>query len=249
MKTIALVIFLLSNFIRLFAQVDQEPMITDRPGEGTDAPFVVGPGILQIETGIFWQDDAIPSQQLARYPTTLVRVGLVERIELRASLDVFEEGRRTATLISPLVLGTKIHLTENDGWIPQSALMVNFILPDFGSESVQNEYVLPQIKLLMGHTLNEWLGLTTNIGIEWGGDVFTTPEHSYAASFDIGVNDYISAFAEFYGYWSSIDDSHLFNAGGTLLLLPDLQFDLSAGIGLSDNAPDYYVGGGISLRI
>ncbi|MEQ9438550.1 MAG: transporter [Cyclobacteriaceae bacterium] len=229
------------------AQVEKEPLITDRPGEGTDAAFVVSPATVQVEMGFLYQNDVISDQKLALYPTTLVRVGLIEGVELRASANIFEEGEDSPVYVSPLVIGTKVHLTDNKGWIPQSALMVNFTLPNIGSEEVQTEFTQPQIKLLMSHTLTDHLGLTTNLGIAWENDL-PSPVHSYAASLDISITDYLGAFGEFYGFWSATDDIHLFNAGATILLLPDFQIDLAGGIGINEAAPDFYAGGGISVR-
>nr|WKN36428.1 transporter [Tunicatimonas sp. TK19036] len=240
-----LCVFCLSAF-QLWAQNEKEPLITDRPGEGTDAAFVVSPSTVQVEMGFLYQKDDAASQKLVLYPTALVRVGIIDRVELRASANIFEDGENSPTYISPLILGTKVHLTENQGWIPQASLLVNFTLADIGSEEVQTEYAQPQIKLLMNHTITEWLGLTTNLGIAWEGASY--PVQSYAASFDITVNEYIGAFGEFYGFWSSMDASHLFNAGGTILLLPDFQIDLAGGVGISENAPDYYAGAGVSVR-
>ncbi|MGB3586858.1 MAG: transporter [Tunicatimonas sp.] len=252
MKVFFFLSVLLISHISLFGQVlrDIDPMITDRPGQGTDAPAVVEPGHVQVEIGFLYQDDPNPRQELFLYPNTLVRIGLIERFELRVSADLFQEGLGDVTFVSPITLGTKIGITENRGIIPQSALIANITLPREGPLEVFNPIATPELRLLMTHALTQNVSLTTNLGIAWEADpiIIRYPNHSYAASLDISLNDYLAAFGEFYGFWSQLDHSHLFNLGGTVLLLPDLQLDVSGGVGISENAPDYFVSIGVSVR-
>ena len=252
MKTVFLAVFVFLSIIQVKAQVleNLDPLVTDRPGQGTDAPGVLSPGRVQVELGFLYQDDPISNQQLILYPNTLVRVGLVERVEFRASADIFQGGIGEPTYLSPIILGTKIGLTENRGIIPQSALIVNVTMPKEEPLEVSNPIATPELRLLMNHGLSKSLSLTTNLGISWANDrgTFQYPNHSYAASLDIGINDFLAAFGEFYGFWSQLDHSHLFNLGGAVLLLPDLQLDVSGGVVLSVNAPDYFVSSGLSVR-
>ena len=44
-------------------------------------------------------------------------------------------------------------------------------------------------------------------------------------------------------------EAHSFDAGLTYLLNPRLQLDLSAGVGLSGAAPDWFVGTGVAFRV
>jgi len=235
----------------LFAQVldDIDPLVTDRPGQGTDAPVVLKPGRVQLELGFLYQGDPAADQQLLLYPNTLVRIGLVEQLELRVSADLFQEGTDAPTFVSPIIVGTKIGITENQGIIPESAVIINVTLPREGPREVWNPIATPEMRLLMTHALTRSLSLTTNFSIAWEADpVIRYPNHSYAASLDLGINDYLTTFGEFYGFWSLQGQSHLFNLGGTVLLLPDLQLDLSGGVGLTRNAPDYFVSVGVSVR-
>jgi len=238
--------------ISLLAQIfeAQEPLITDRPGAGTDAPYVLAPGEVQIEMGFLYQDDSNLDQTVILYPNTLVRVGALERLEFRASATIFQQGPRESIYISPVTLGAKIDVSENQGLIPKSAVIINLTLPREGPDEVVNLAAHPEIRLLMNHGITSSFSITTNLSASWVNleDSVTFPLHSYAASFDLGVTEYITTFAEFYGFWSRSNSSHLFNAGGTLLLLPDLQLDLSGGVGLTENAPNYFVSLGFSVR-
>ncbi|MEM6843248.1 MAG: transporter [Bacteroidota bacterium] len=252
MKFIFLTWAFFSTAILSLAQVleDLDPLVTDRPGQGTDAPTVLSPGRVQVELGFLYQEDPDASQRLFLYPNTLVRIGLVERVEFRVSADLFQEGTGQPTFLSPIVLGTKVGLTKNKGLIPESALIVNVTMPREGPIEVWNPIATPELRLLMSHALSNRLALTTNLGIVWENDPVSIryPNHSYAASLDISVNDYVAAFTEFYGFWSQLEQSHLFNMGGAILLLPDLQLDISGGVAFSDSAPDYFLSSGVSVR-
>jgi hypothetical protein len=55
---------------------------------------------------------------------------------------------------------------------------------------------------------------------------------------------------ESYGRYSTDEDpDHRMDAGITYLLTPNLQLDASAGMGISEAAPDYFVSIGCTLRI
>ncbi|MGD1895201.1 MAG: transporter [Cyclobacteriaceae bacterium] len=252
MRFYFLICLLLVASLNAVAQIleAQEPLITDRPGQGTDAPYVLTPGEVQVEMGFLYQDDSNLDQTVILYPNTLVRIGVLERLELRASATLFQQGPRDETYVSPVTLGAKIDVSENRGLIPKSAVIINFTLPREGPEEVLNLAAQPEIRLLMNHGITSNFSITTNLSAAWINveDVVTFPLHSYAASFDLGVTEYITTFAEFYGFWSRSDTSHLFNFGGTILLLPDLQLDLSGGLGLTKNAPNYFVSAGFSVR-
>ncbi|MGB3778405.1 MAG: transporter [Tunicatimonas sp.] len=233
---------------QLLAQ-SEEPLSTDRPGEGTDAASVVGAGIGQLETGVFQEWEIEGGYSLGYYPTALLRYGILDRVELRLSSGLFTGGPQAGVGWSPLDLATKVALIEEaQGWIPQAALLVGLTLPATGSEAVQSNFTQPRVVLLLNHSINSWLGITTNLGAHWEND---SPEtiYRYAMSFDFSLSERIGAFAEFYGDLPEASaTSHLFNAGFTYLLTNDLQLDLAAGTALTDNAPDFYIGGGVSWR-
>lgn len=230
-----------------WAQSDS-PLSTDRPGEGTDAASVVGVGVGQLEAGIFreWNGEG---SSLTYYPTALMRYGALDRIELRLSTGLYSNNARSTTGWLPLDLATKVALTEQaNGWIPQAALLVGFTLPATGSAEVQSQFTQPRVVLLLNNPINSWLGITTNLGAHWEND---SPEtiYRYAMSFDFSLSERVGAFAEFYGDLPEASaTSHLFNAGFTYLVTNDLQLDVASGIALTDNAPDFYVGGGVSWR-
>ena len=226
----------------------EEPISTDRPGEGTDAATVVGKSTLQLETGLFREWERRDDDYLVLYPTTLLRYGLTERVEVRASSGLFSD-QRTSSGWLPVDVATKVALTDEPrGWLPQSALLVGLTLPRTGSSFAQSQFTQPHIVLLLNHTLTSWLGVTTNLGAHWEDD---SPEtiYRYALSLDFMLSDRIGAFAEVYGDLPEASgNDHLVNGGFTLLITDDVQLDLAAGSALTTGAPDLYVGGGVSVR-
>ena len=247
MRYLTIYFFVLSTTF-LHAQ-SEEPLSTDRPGEGTDAATVLGTGNLQVEAGLFREWENQEDYTLLQYPTVLLRYGIVDRVEVRVSSGLFSDQTMTATGWAPVDVSTKVALIEeSQGWIPQTALLVGLTLPQTGSTSAQSRFTQPHIVLLLNHSLTSWLGITTNLGAHWEDD---SPEtiYRYALSFDFSVSDRVGAFAEFYGDLPEARASdHLFNAGFTFLVNNDLQLDLAAGSALTRGAPDFYVGGGISAR-
>ena len=233
---------------QLIAQ-SEEPLVTDRPGEGTDAAAVVGAGVGQIEVGVFREWESNENYRLGYYPTALIRYGVLDRAEIRLSSGLYANEEQTGAGWSPLDVSTKVALIEEaQGAIPQAALLVGLTLPATGSSEVQSEFTQPRVVLLLNNPINSWLGITTNLGAHWEND---SPEtiYRYAMSFDFSLSERVGAFAEFYGDLPEASaTSHLFNAGFTYLLTNDLQLDLAAGTALTDNAPDFYVGGGVSWR-
>jgi hypothetical protein len=227
----------------------ESPLSTDRPGEGTDAASVVGVGVGQLEAGVLREWETASDYSLGYYPTTLLRYGVLERIELRVSSGLYQDNTRSTIGWSPLDLATKVALTEqSDGWMPQAALLVGFTLPATGSAEVQSQFTQPRVVLLLNNPINSWLGITTNLGAHWEND---SPEtiYRYAVSFDFSLSERVGAFTEFYGDLPEASATgHLFNAGFIYLVTNDLQLDVASGISLTDNAPDFYVGGGVSWR-
>ena len=60
------------------------------------------------------------------------------------------------------------------------------------------------------------------------------------------------SFAEFFGFvpeGGPEPTTNLFDAGFTFLSSKTVQIDMSAGLGLNDNADDWFVGAGISVRL
>ena len=231
------------------AQSEPPPLGADRPGQGTDAASVMSRGAVQLEAGLFHEWNTGDGYAYWDVPTALLRYGITDRVEARLSSGLFTDQSRSGVGWSPLSVSTKVALVEQArGWIPQAALLVGLTLPSTGSEAVQPRYTEPNVVLLLNHSLSPWLGITTNLGAGWSSDS-PAATYRYAFSFDFSLSERLGAFAEFYGDLPEADaSSHLFNAGFVYLLTPNVQLDLAGGTGLTTEAPDFYVGGGLVVR-
>ena len=231
------------------AQSDPPPLGADRPGQGTDAASVMSRGAVQLEAGLFHEWNTEDGYSYWDAPTALLRYGITDRVEVRLTSGLYTDQERSGAGWSPLSVATKVALVEQgQGWVPQTALLVSLTLPSTGSEAVQPRFTEPDITLLLNHSVNSWLGITTNLGAGWGSDS-PAATYRYAVSFDLTLSERLGAFAEFYGNLPEADaSSHLFNAGFVYLLTPNVQLDLASGAGLTEEAPDFYVGGGIVVR-
>jgi hypothetical protein len=232
---------------------------TDRPGEGTDSPFLVPLGTIQVENGFFFQFDQTGSdfeRQNFSIPTGLVRYGILPNIELRLGYgyvyqNVASDGEQAQEIsgFDAISLGAKIFISEQKNLLPQMSLITSFTLPSTGHTNFQSNYLAPTIRLLAGHSVTEWLGITTNFDVNWDDDL-TQAIIGYAISFDYSFSNQWGGFTEFYGYLPEKSESeHLFNAGLVYLLNQDFQLDASAGFAFTENAPDFFISAGFAFRV
>ncbi len=233
----------------IFSALAQEPLSTDRPGEGTDAPTLVPKGSVQLETGFFLEQDQPQNgaeNTLMKVPTTLLRLGLLNNFELRISEDLLLEDEVRAGALS---IGAKIGIAPEGEVLPALSLSAMLTLPATGSDRYASQFTQPALKLLMNKSLNDFLGLTGNLGVQWEND---QPQavYTYALSFDLSLADKVGGFVEFYGSLPEADGNiHQINYGLTFLLAPLFQIDVASGLAFTAEAPDYYIGGGISWRL
>ncbi|MFP4092286.1 MAG: transporter [Cyclobacteriaceae bacterium] len=239
------------------------PMATDRPGLGSDAPITVPKGYLQLEAGFQMDRDRTTTGTMEVdeiawvYPTSLFRYGILDNWEFRVSFDLLtvesqlinRDLRSVERGVSPLNLGTKVSITEEQGWIPYMSVQLSLSIASTGSEDFRTRFTQPTIIWLMTKSITDKLDLTINLGSSWEDDL-PAATYSYAASFDMSLQEKLGTFLEFYGFMPEAGPNmHLVNYGLTYLLNPALQLDVSSGVGLNREATDYFIGLGLSGRI
>ncbi len=245
---------------------DPAELITDRPDQ-TESSVCVPEGSVQVELGwTFTRDDegGVRSES-QEAPGTLVRIGLAERFELRLGwtgyvsqeLEFRDAGFRVdADGAGDAEVGAKIYLKPERGNSPEVAFLISSSVP-VGDDELTSDHYEPSFRLLLAHTLSDRLSLGYNVGMAWGteidddGDSDTLSSYEYTVALGIGVNDRLGAFVELYGEVpasASGSSAHSFDGGFTYLLRDNLQLDFAGGIGLSDAAPDWFVGVGLSVR-
>jgi hypothetical protein len=100
----------------------------------------------------------------------------------------------------------------------------------------------------MQHTVSEKQTLSYNLGAEWDGDT-AEPIFVYTLTTGYALTEKIGGYVELYGFLPQTQKpDHRFDAGFTYLFNPNHQLDLSGGVGISKNAPDYFISVGYSFR-
>lgn len=253
MKTILTVIVIIFS-AAAFAQ-EKAPLVTDRPDQ-TEAPILVPQGAIQVETGFQIQQNKTEGvrEHEYTYNTTLIKYGVNENFELRLineyvgnSLSTSTETKRRQGF-NPLAVGVKIKLNEAKGAWPDAALIGHINLAS-GSGEFQATHTSADFRFTLAHSLTDRLALSYNLGAEWEGE---NPGATflYTLSLAYGFTDRIGGFVEGYSFFP--EDSKADNrvdAGITFLVTPVVQWDVSAGLGLSENAPDSFVSTGLSFRL
>jgi hypothetical protein len=261
MKNI-LILILLSATSQLVLSQNEEvnipDIITDRPDQ-TESAAIVPLNMLQIETGFVYEGDESHFAEFSNttFNSTLLRYGLFKSTELRIGMEYLNEevqlkasnAESSFSGFSPLYTGLKVKITEEEGWLPEMAILASLTWPAPASESLKPSYVAPAMRLAFAHTLSENLSVGYNLGAEWNGE---TPNaaYYYSLAFGIGLTSQIGAFIESYGsMYEELKPEHKADAGFTWMLSKNFQLDISGGIGLSEISPDYFIGFGLSYRI
>lgn len=244
----------------LYAQEENttaEPMVTDRP-DATESPLTVPKGSLQVETGGFYtsfEENDFKTETYG-YNTTLLRYGIFDNFEFRLGWN-FEETRFSfngqeaddvLSGFSPLLAGMKVEIADEDGWKPQIGLIGHLFLPFTAGSDYRPETTGADFRFSFSNTLSEKSSLSYNVGAAWGND---SPEiaYIYTIAYGYAVTDTFGVYAEVYGDFP--EDSranHLWDAGITYLLKPNIQLDATIGSSFTEGQ-DILLSTGVSFRI
>lgn len=247
---------LLGGIFGLQAQTEKPEIVTDRPDQ-TEAPVLVPRGGLQVETGFVFEKDREDNVDVKNftYNTTLIKYGVNEFLELRLITEFLGERAKVADNpvskvqgFSPLALGVKIKLADEKGFWPQAAFIGHINLKS-GSEEFAPSYTAADFRFTFAHTLSDKFALSYNLGAEWNGE---TPDANFLYTLSLGylITPRLGAFVEGYSFFpESGKADNRFDAGITYKFSPVVQWDISAGVGLSRNAPDSFLSTGISFRL
>lgn len=245
-----------------------DPIVTDRP-DFTESTETVPRGRFQLEGGYTFSYDSEQKSRTATHtaPEFLLRTGLTDSFELRlgwAGYDFVSErfpsesraGRRITVRDSfdggsDLYLGFKQKLFEQKSLRPNFSIIPALTVPS-GSAGFSSGDVDPEIKLAWGYELTERIGLAGNVnfaGPSEDGRRFFQTAASVSAAF--ALFDGVGAYVEYFGFYPNGRDSdcaHTANGGLTWQITDNLQLDCRAGVGLNEEADDFFTGVGFSIR-
>ena len=221
----------------------------DRP-DFTESALVVPPLAIQLEGGMTWEATDSTTTELQAGELAL-RFGMWKRFEWRLALPNYVrlsvDGARV-TGASDALFGFKVQA----GPLPSKtelAVIVQASLP-VGSEEFASTSVDPQVKVPFSHPLGEAWSLNGQASlflptIDATRDTVFQP--TLSVSRDLSARS--GAFLEYIGQFSRLyPDFNMMHAGYTYQPLPRLQLDVHAAVGVSNAAPDFFVGAGFVWR-
>jgi hypothetical protein len=196
------------------------------------------------------------------YPELLARIGvLAEWLEFRiaynhASSSQFTEPlpRDVSTGGEDLYLGFKIGLTPQEGILPEMALVPQWTVPT-GHNEFSADIVLPGINWLYGWDINDRFSTAGSTQINKAVDDLDEIYYELAQSWTIGISftEHWGGYTEWFVLAPSGSDvartQHYLNGGFIFPVTNDLQFDLRAGVGLSEASDDFFAGVGLVVRM
>lgn len=244
----ALLLVCLLSFPGAFAQTG-EPLQADRPDQ-TETPAIVPKGMFQAETGFTFQKNDGMSRSNS-LPGILWKYGVNENFELRLITEFVSEdfdGEKTEGF-TPVLIGCKVKLLEEKGIVPKTSFIGHIALPNLASSGYKTDFVAPEFRFTMQHTLSAKLSLSYNLGCEWDGQ---SPETTFIYTLTTGysITKKLGCYAEIFGFAPEKDKAnHNIDGGFTYLINHNFMVDLSSGFGITENAPDHYMAFGFSFRI
>jgi len=139
--------------------VCSQDIITDRPDQ-TEASTTVPKNSFQIEMGIVSQTSNDNAVTNFSGPSTLLRYGITETVELRLfnqfeSNEIeLEGGNIKSSGLSDIEIGAKIQLFKKEGVNTEIAIMSHAIIPT-AKDELTNDKIGTINKLSISHSLSE----------------------------------------------------------------------------------------------
>ncbi|MFN8256779.1 MAG: transporter [Bacteroidales bacterium] len=247
-KYLMVVVIFFSANCNLWGQ-NLVPIQLDRPDQ-TECPFIVPEKHIQFESG-FNFENVNSSEQNFLYPALLTKYGVNDRFEIRLITELTTNKIENEVLngLKPVRIGFKTKLLEENGILPTMSFIAHLSLPFLSSEKFTTTYYAPSFRFTMQHTLSEKISLGYNLGAEWDGES-AEPTFIYTLTTGFSLSERMGTYIEIYGYVPQKEKSdHRLDGGFTFLARQNIMIDISGGMGLTENAPDYYVSLGFSLRL
>ena len=271
-KTLLALAFLFAFQVQGYSQSnDPGDIVTDRPDQ-TESADILQPGYYQFEVGINYErksEDRIFYSGIhtitEKYTTApaLLRIGVFENFEFRIATvytyntrkidyppGVISTGTSSPSAgYLPLELGTKIKMTDESQYIPKTAFLFSASIPEIASGDFDNNGSTAEFRVLLSKTLSERFSLGMNLGAEYGGSS-DNAVGLYTLSLAGEIHKNLGGFVEVYGNFADGSEPfHYVDGGLTYKIMKNLQIDFSAGTLYSDDISDFFIGGGISVRL
>lgn len=238
------------------AKVMISPIQTDRPDQ-TETPVLTPKGYFQMEHGFLVEEkdkDATPNPGYSYfYPSSLWKYGLTDNFEIRLITQyvrIQNEPAIDQVGFLPLALGFKSKLSEQRGGWPRVSFIGHLMFPGVVDEEFETTYFAPDMRLAFQHLISDRFNISYNLGAAWDGET-AEPDFLYSLALGTAVTDRLGLFVEGYGRTPQREDGTIelkLDAGLTYLIGNNFQLDISAGQGITEEAPERFVGAGFSYR-
>ena len=235
------------------SQTNELPDISaDRPGMAT-SPFIAQSKKMQIETGFSYENDKRENtfQETFIYNSALLRYGLNKNSEIRLQTDytTVKTDSISITGFNPLILGTKLLISEQKGILPKTSFLLNLTLPCFGEKNLRPKNLTPSFYLLMQNDIPDKLSICYNIGIEYDGTI-TEPTEFATICFNYSITNKFSGFLDNYNwFYNSTKPENFVDCGFAYVVCKNIQLDLSGNMNLQDIENYFMINFGVSWRI
>ena len=237
----------------------REELETDRDSF-TFAPTTAGRDLSILESSYSFIDNRT-GPEAHSVPETLLRRGVGDRLELRLGFNNEAGGPGTVSGSevggqdietedeSRVLYGVKVETSDQEGWLPRSAAVVQGYTPTYGPSTVSTVVV------------GESWGWRFANGWEW------TSAMRYGTGFDKGdafnqwapstvvkapVGERWNVHVEYFGILSTGKeepvDAQYASFGGHVLVTEDFELGLRVGWGLTDSSPNFFTNLGIGVR-
>ncbi len=239
---------------QLYGQVDSmmmtPPLQADRP-DHTPRANLVPKGYFQMEHG-FTIEDTDPGF-VYHYPSSNWKYGINDRFEIRLHTDyitIQKEPNPDQNGFLPLALGFKTRLNDEKGILPRIVFIGMMAFPGIVSDELETTYFAPSLRLAFNNTVSDFFSVGYSVGADWDGET-AEPNFFYSLSPTFSIADRIGLYVEGYGSTPQRDNDPMelrVDAGINYRISHDFVIDVSAGQGITDNAPERFVSLGFAYR-
>lgn len=233
----------------------------------TQSTKTVGRGVVQIESGysLFYKDKNEEIEQTHTLPETLLRWGISDDIEFRLRwtyLWRFFDSEENVNGAQDLIWSIKLGMTEECGWIPESALEIRSAVPTGGDDFTLGRVEVGFDLIYAWELAPGWEFYGSTGYIPGGlGDIGLIPDEpqvddfeAWSQSFALGIelSEKVTMYNEWYGIYSyALEDNfsvNVYNIGVDYYISDDFVLDFRAGVGLTSDADDFFTGIGGGYR-
>jgi hypothetical protein len=246
------------------------PIATDRPGY-SDTAFLVPRGHTQLEIGFLFSHDTEGDTNTKTHtlPVASLRVGLLDDFELRVKWG----GMSLVDGYAPFTTPGGRNITKQDHVDGATDMSVGFkapILKHTDTNCLPNVSMVPSLSLPVGTDTKTsgdvdptfelaWnYPITSKLTINGVGSIasisdsegrFAQASGSFAGCY--AITDKLSFFVEYFGIYPNTrhsDCQHDIDLGPVILITDNIQLDFAVGMGLNEEAPDFFTNMGVSFR-